>query len=463
VLTDLRVLVTDTGRVWRRLLPLIGSLYLLGWLGSELTLRIAVILGDISPWLTLILFAFSFVCVLAATVLILNLAGRELGIRELLPADERTVDDRDSSISRLLAITLLPFLGMYAAFGQVQEAANRVVVQQLVRYGAISDVPTVLGALNDLAVNRLPLLVTLLLSLYVGRRLLDYLHDRTGWRLAGLAVVLVESFFILLLVMGGIRAVQMFLIWLQQRAFVQWLSTIGDAIAAAFAFLAIDLPAVLERLGAFFSQQVWPIFLEVLTQPLLWLAVAALVYGSGVLSLAELWRRGQPYAARVPGASVFARYAEKRALRQVGPPPRGIRLAAAQTRQAFFGDLDDKYLPTFHSLRLVLRAGVLFLGCYILAYALVLIAQNYFRSLLHWVIGGQSSVFWIRWEPAFDLLVDVPFETLRLCLLAVAFRRCLELFAQRVDVPGGSGGLPPGGNTAAATDPPPTPVPVGAG
>ena len=94
-----------------------------------------MILGDISPWLTLVLFAFSFVCLLTATVLILNLAGRELGIRELLPEDERTVDDRDASISRLLAITLLPFLGMYAAFGQVQEAANRVVVQQIVRYG----------------------------------------------------------------------------------------------------------------------------------------------------------------------------------------------------------------------------------------------------------------------------------------------------------------------------------------
>jgi hypothetical protein len=448
VLTDLRVLLVDTARVWWRLLPLLLSIYLLGWLGAELTLRIAVILGDISPWLTLVLFAFSFVCLLTATVLILNLAGRELGIRELLPEDERTVDDRDASISRLLAITLLPFLGMYAAFGQVQEAANRVVVQQLVRYGLISDVPTVLGALNDLAVNRLPLLVTLLVSLYVGRRLLDLLHDRTGWRLAGLAVVLIESFFILLVVMGGIRAVQIFFNWLRERAFRQWLRAFGDQIAEFFAIFAIDLPAVLERLGAFLADQVWPIFLEVLGQPLLWLAVAALVFGSRVLSLAELWRKGQPYAARVPGASAFARYAEKRALHRPGPPPRGVRLAAAQTRQAFFGDLDDKYLPTFHSLRLVLRAGALFLGSYILAYSLVLIAQNYFQTLLNWVVGGQSYIFWVRWEPAFAVLTEVPFETLRLCLLAVAFRRCLELFSLRV---------------GAAAGPTPEPVPAGAG
>jgi hypothetical protein len=41
--TDLRILIVDTGRAWWRLLPLIIGVYLLGWLGSELTLRVAVI------------------------------------------------------------------------------------------------------------------------------------------------------------------------------------------------------------------------------------------------------------------------------------------------------------------------------------------------------------------------------------------------------------------------------------
>ena len=152
---------------------------------------------------------------------------------------------------------------------------------------------------------------------------------------------------------------------------MQWLATIKDAIADALAVLAIDLPAILDRLGDFFSDQVWPLFLEVLAQPLLWLAVAALVFGSRVLSLAELWRKGQPYAAAGARRQRLRPLRRKRALRRVGPPPRGVRLAAAQIRQAFFGDLDDKYLPTFHSLRLVLRAGVVFLGSYVLVYSLV--------------------------------------------------------------------------------------------
>jgi hypothetical protein len=47
---------------------MIMGVHLLGWLGNELTLRIAVIAGDISAWLALALFAFSLVCTLAAAI-----------------------------------------------------------------------------------------------------------------------------------------------------------------------------------------------------------------------------------------------------------------------------------------------------------------------------------------------------------------------------------------------------------
>ena len=118
-----------------------------------------MIAGDINPWLALALFTFSFVCTLGVAIVILTLAGRELGIRQLLPEDEREIDDRDTSMTRLLVITLLPFLAIYAAFGQVSEAAYRFVTQQWIRYGFLSDQKTVLGALHDLATQHLPWLV----------------------------------------------------------------------------------------------------------------------------------------------------------------------------------------------------------------------------------------------------------------------------------------------------------------
>jgi hypothetical protein len=432
--TELRVLIVDTGRVWWRLLPVIMGVYLLGWLGSELTLRVAVILGDISPWLTLILFAFSFVCTLAAAIVILTLAGRELGIRQLLPEDEREIDDRDTSISRLLVITLLPFLGMYAAFGQVAEAANRLVTQQWIRYGFLSDQQTVLGALYDMATKHLGWLVAILVGIYVLRRVLDFIAERTGLRIVGLVVVLIEAFFLLLVITGGIRVLQTFLVWLGDRAVMQWLAAIKNALADFFAMFKIDLPEILTRIWAFISDTVWPVLVDVIAQPMLWLAVAALVFGSRVLSLAELWRKGQPYAERIPGATAFARYREKQAFRHTGPPPKGVRLAAARIQEAFFGDIDDKYLPTLHALRLVLRAGPIFLGSYIFVYNLVIILRNYLDMSINRLLGGHEAQFWVRWEPVLALLQDALVEPVRLCLLAVAFRRCLELFAQRSSV-----------------------------
>jgi hypothetical protein len=429
--TELRVLIVDTGRVWWRLLPIIVGVYLLGWLGSELGLRVAVILGDISPWLTLIMFAFSFVCTLAAAIVILTLAGRELGIRQLLPEDEREIDDRDTSITRLLGITLLPFLGMYAAFGQVAKAAERLITQQWIRYGFLSNQQTVVGALYDMATKHLGWLIAMLVGIYVVRRLLDFLAERTGLRVLGIVVVLIEAFFLLLVVTGGIRVLQTFGVWLNDRAVMQWLAAIKNALAAFFAIFKIDLPEILTRISAFITDTIWPVLVEVIAQPMLWLAVAALVFGSRVLSLAELWRTGQPYAARIPGMTVFARYGEKRAFRRLGSPPKGVRLAAARIQEAFFGDIDDKYLPTLHALRLVLRAGPIFLGAYIFVYSLVIILQNYLERSIHWLVGGHESQFWVRWEPLSALIQDALIEPVRLCLLAVAFRRCLELFAQR--------------------------------
>jgi hypothetical protein len=438
-LTELRILIVDTGRVWWRLLPMIMGVYLLGWLGTELTVRVAVIAGDISPWLALALFAFSFVWTLVAAIVILTLAGRELGIRQLLPEGEREVDDRDTSLTRLIAITLLPFLGMYAAFGQVERAANRLVTQQWVRYGFLSDKQTVLGALYDLATRHLGWLILLLVSIYMGRRLLDHLAERTDSRILGLVVVLIESFFMLMVIMGGIRVFQTFRLWLRDRAVTQWLVEIQNILAR---LVGINVPEIVSRAWAFVTDQIWPVIVDVLAQPLLWLAVAAVVFGSRVLSLAELWRQGQPYAARIPGATAFARYRDKRAFRRIGPAPRGVRLAASRVQEAFFGDIDDKYLPALHSLRLVLRAGPIFLGCYVFVYNLALIAQNYLERLLHLIVGGHEGQFWVRWEPVFSLVQDALVEPVRLCLLAVTFRRCLEIFVQRSTVRPGAAAHP---------------------
>lgn len=429
--TDLRILVLDTGRVWWRKLPQILAVYLLGWLGVQLAQRFAIRVGEWNSWAAMAIFAFGFLAQLVAIVVILQIVGTELGVGQLIPEGEAAGDDRDTSLTRLVSITLLPILGMYAAFGEVQERATALVNEQLFRSGVFGDGPSLLGTLNEAAVQHTWWLLAGLVAIYLVRRLLDLLHERTGLRLLGIVVALVESFFLLVVVLGGVRVWQLAKLWLEDREFMAWLAAARAAVLDALSVISIQLPDVVTRLTGFLVGEVWPLFWEALAQPVIWLAVAALVFGSQVLSLAELWRKGEPYLAKVPGSTVFASHAERRRAQGKRPPPPGVGRAAVELKEAFLGDIDDKYLPTFHSLRLVLRAGVVFLGAYVAVYSAIVMASNGLELLTDELFANRTIAFWYAYGPAIGLLPDLLFEPLRICLLAVAFRRCLELFWAR--------------------------------
>ena len=195
----------------------------------------------------------------------------------------------------------------------------------------------------------------------------------------------------------------------------------------------MQLPAALARLAGFLTDEIWPVLWPVVSQPIIWLAVAALVFGSQVLSLAELWRRGQP--DRRPGAGgVGVRPAHRQARAAPDrPPPPGVRRVGAEVKEAFLGDLDDKYLPTFHSSGWCCGPVRCSSGAYVLLYT----AHRGRPELVERLIPCSSSAgrdgrrSGTVAGPFIDLVKNVPWELLRLCLLAVAFRRCLELFQQR--------------------------------
>ena len=428
---DLRILVLDTGRVWWRLLPQLLTVYLLGWLGSELAQRLAIQAGERNSWAGLAIFSFSFLAQLVAIIVMLQLVGRELGVRQLIPEAELIEDDRDGSLTRLVSITLLPFLGIYAVFGDVSDRAAQLAYEQLFRNGVLSDAPSILGTLNQAAVDHPWWLLAGLVAIYLVRRGLDMLHERTGIRAFGLAVALVEAFFMLVVIMGGVRIWQHGRLWLEDRAFMGWLDSLWQAVLNALSVISVQLPEIVTKLVGFVTAEVVPLLLEALVQPVVWLAVAALVFGTQVLSLAELWRKGEPYLSKVPGSTVFASHAERRRAKGKLPPPAGVGRAASELKEAFLGDIDDKYLPTFHSLRLVLRAGVVFLGAYVAAYSAIAMASNGLEMLINHLFAGRPIAFWYAYGTSLGLIPEVLFEPLRICLLAVAFRRCLELFWAR--------------------------------
>jgi len=63
---------------------------------------------------------------------------------------------------------------------------------------------------------------------------------------------------------------------------------------------------------------------------------------------------------------------------------------AKEAQEIFLGDLDDKYLPTFHSIRLILRAGLVFLGSFVLVYALLQTVRNFASAALYRALGGHT-------------------------------------------------------------------------
>lgn len=428
--TDIRILIVDTIKVWWRLFPQLAVIFLLGWLGFQVSLKFAAFVEGQNVWLTIAIFSFGFLTKLVPIVLMLRLIGRELGIREMIPEEDNKQDDRDNSITHLLAVTLLPFMGIYAAFGQLNDAANELWINQMVRNSAIGT-DTVINHLGNIANDQPLLMLAVVVGAYVVRRGVDLLHDKTGWRVLGIGVALLEAFFMLVVVFGGIRLIQQIINWVMSRAFVGWLATARDAIRDVLALLPFRVPELIDQLVRFYLDNVWPSFWEVVSQPIIWLAVAALVYGTHVMSVAELWRSRRPLANRLRGATSFDDRSDRRRFRGIKPPSAPVQRFFVEFKEAVLGDIDDKYLPTINSVRLILRAGVIFLGAYVIVYAIQQILNNYVHLLVKGIVGGHDIDFWVPTDPIWDLVYNLPFEPLRMCLLAVAFRRCLELFRAR--------------------------------
>src|SRR5699024_2713164 len=92
-------------------------------------------------------------------------------------------------------------------------------------------------------------------------------------------------------------------------------------------------------------------------------------------------------------------------------------------------------------------AGVAFLGAYVLAYALWTLLHTGITQVVIRTVGGHGSMFWLQWGTFTDIVIEGLSEPLRMCLLALAFHRCLALFRSRA--------------SAASPDPGPGAAPAG--
>ncbi|MCC6498094.1 MAG: hypothetical protein IT193_17715, partial [Propionibacteriaceae bacterium] len=409
-------LAADTAGVWLRLLPRLLALTLLGWVAYHGAVLLAAEVAQLSPWLLILALSIGVVLRLATVVVALRSIATELGAPVLLrqvAAAEAVIDDRDRSVGRLLGVTLLPFLALYAAFGYVDVFARDVVLLSTYRFGP-GELLTALNPLNSPVVGFTTAAV--IIGLYLTRRLIDRWQDRTTLILPALVGAVVEASLLLVVLLSGFRLVESAKLWLGDRRLAQWWE---QAVEAASGWLRIDLPEVVDRLWAFLAGTAWPVLWDVLSQPLAWLTLTALVFGARALTLADVWHTGRT-------TRIHTRLERLRGavLRAEGP-----RRVVLKVQASLLGDIDDKYLPSWKSLRLVLRAGWAFLGAFVLLFNLVRFAGERASDLIVGAMGGQPVAVGIRLYPLVDLLPNVLAMSVQLALLGSGFVRMLQLQA----------------------------------
>lgn len=375
-------LLTRAVRLWWRLLPWLAGFALVGWAGYYGSVLAGSELAMHWPWLVLGCLAVGVVAQLVATVAALRLATARSGA-------VATDDTASGTPIRLLSTTALPFLAILAAFGFIDGFARDVVVVVGQRYSLFGG-GEFLNSLNPIGSPWAALAVVgAVVGLFVLRRVLEVVAGRTGWTWLGLVAALLEALFGLLVLLSGFRLVEQFWLWLDDRQMAAWWDGLVEALTGW-----ISLPPVLADAWGFLAESAWPVVWDLISQPLAWLALTALVAG--------------------------ARLAEDR--------PEASRLGAAGRlgREVFAGDLDDKYLPLWYAVRFLSRAGWPVLGAFVLAFTVLDWAGDLLTDTLLVGLGPFTGAAAVQTLPFLDLVAQVLIMPLQFALLAVTAARASD-------------------------------------
>ncbi len=340
---------------WRCLVPLLVCLFV-GYLAFEALFSASWRLGARDERLGLPVLAVAQLCELAVWVAMFLVVGRRLRIN----ADRGLLDT--------VLLTLTPFLAFYALWGLLEPLiADHTWLA--VSYEDRGDAPTAVGAAGW------KLYLPVAAAAWVVKAVLMRVTTNRGRLLTAVLAVL-EAVWLFLAFWALTEAAQAISGWLQDRVAWQWATSAFGWVE----WFALPLP------------QLWPGVKDVLLQPLVWLAIAALVY-----------RREGP----APGDTV----------------DRGIARLRWDRRflvNLFTRDYRDKYLPMLASVRMTLRLGIGFVAALCLLYA----ATN---ALADWAYVGAVTLLDDAVEyPGFlegtlDLGHQVLVQPLLVCLLAVAY------------------------------------------
>lgn len=416
---SLTSLTADTVRLWRSVVPRLVLVLTVTFTIRRLLEMGAAAIGTLvnrvewqdepvqapaatwNQWVAVVLVALSLLVVLVGFIVCWRIIDNHL----------HQADNQSPlrGLSQALSVTMLAFLGTYSVFDEVDRTANRVLMD-----GAMlsqGDFTTMVFV--PLVPRTLPqtlIVIVVIAGAFILRRVAEKVGERRGWAAVTLIAAGLEAFYLLSTFVVGRALLARGWAWLNTREVAAWREDAITWLTTPFRQIGWSVPEMFSAMWAWFWQIGWPHFVVTLVPPLLWLTLAGLAMGGRVDNFRDLLADGRlpRWTAQGKTAAVTAR-----ALRRQG--------LVADTQDAVFGDLDDKYLPFFQQLRMTMRAGAGFLGAFIILYALLGVVGDWVGYGLTLVIGPGPVAQQTFWGEFATLFTGVLSDSLRLCLLATAY------------------------------------------
>ena len=405
--------------LWWRYWPQLAALYLLGLLGRRGAIELAAWVGwDNDLWASLIM-PFAGLARLGSYV------GMFLVLRSAIPV-LAALPRRSARRIDVFSNVIVPFFAIYLAWQLFAEDWLAFEVAALgYRMGANMSSPEP----TELHPDVLPggtvtavLIFAALVVRYVLGRFKDHLP---GWMIA--VRVYVDALWVFLTVsFAASRDVKILVKpteWLAERRIVLWFNDTRAELFSHFHPLETAWDTAMMVLRTVFGGA---------TLPLLWLAVAGIIYG---VSMPD-WRGAARRVAGGRADKVFDRTAaaEKRVRARWSGISQSRRDEIREWARARLGN----YGTIVDSARLILHGGVLGLSLYVLAYlglAWLDMAGSFYRPEVRvgylfrgaaWLLGPHPEAFWDGVRPTLILFSHMIIEPLRVCLIASTVAYCLE-------------------------------------
>lgn len=410
--------------LWWRYFPQLAALYLLGWLGRKGAIELAAWVGwDNDVWASLIM-PFAGMARLGSYVAMF------LVLRSAIPA-LAALPRRSARSVDVFANIIVPFFAIYLAWKLFAEdwLEFETVALDYRIADSVTEALTSSEPSTELHPDQLPVGTTtwvIIVSALVLRYVLSKLKDKLpGWMIA--VRVYVDALWVFLTLSfaasEGVGWVINPMGWIAERRIIVWFNETRAELFSHFAGLEALWDALMAVLRTVFGGA---------TIPLLWLAVAGIVYG---VSMPD-WRRA---ARRVVGRradTVIDRAAARRKrLKERGwdvPETFGEKV-----RSWLLSKLGN-YSTIVDSARLILHGGVLALSLYVFGYLGLAwldmsgafyrpeVGNGYLFRFVAWLLGPHPLNFWYGFAETISIASHLIIEPLRICLIASTVAYCLE-------------------------------------